>query len=72
MFLGLNYPIIQLIIDHITDDDYRAMQLPFTRGNCVYTSYHGFHESPYPEIRQHSLLPGNLQCVKGIKLPCDG
>ena len=41
-------------------------------GGCVYTSYHGFHESPYPEIRRHSLLPDNLQCVKGIKLPCDG
>ena len=72
MFLGLNYPIIQPIIDHITGDDYRAMQLPFARGDCVYTSYHGFHESPYPEIRRHSLLPDNLQCVKGIKLPCDG
>ena len=72
MFLGLNYPIIQPIIDHITGDDYCAMQLPFARGGCVYTSYHGFHESPYPEIRQHSLLPDNLQCVKGIKLPCDG
>ena len=43
-----------------------------SRGGCVYTSYHGFHESPYPEIRRHSLLPDNLQCVKGIKLPCDG
>ena len=72
LFLGLNYPIIQPIIDHITGDDYRAMQLPFARGDCVYTSYHGFHESPYPEIRRHSLLPDNLQCVKGIKLPCDG
>ena len=71
MFLGLNYPIIQPIIDHITDDDYRAMQLPFAKGNYVYTSYHGFHESPYPEIRRHSLLPDNLQCVKGIKLPSD-
>ena len=68
----LNYSIIQPIIDHITGDDYRAMQLPFARGDCVYTSYHGFHESPYPEIRRHSLLPDNLQCVKGIKLPCDG
>ena len=72
LFLGLNYPIIQPIIDHITGDDYRAMQLPFARGDCVYTSYHGFHESPYPEIRRHNLLPDNLQCVKGIKLPCDG
>ena len=72
LFLGLNYPIIQPIIDHITGDDYCAMQLPFARGGCVYTSYHGFHESPYPEIRRHSLLPDNLQCVKGIKLPCDG
>ena len=41
-------------------------------GGCVYTSYHGFHESPYPEIRRHSLLPDNLPFVKGIKLPCDG
>ena len=73
LFLGLNYPIIQPIIDHITGDDYCARQLPFVRGGgCVYTSYHGFHESPYPEIRRHSLLPDNLQCVKGIKLPCDG
>ena len=42
MFLGLNYPIIQPIIDNITDNDYRAMQLTFARGNYVYTSYHGF------------------------------
>ena len=72
LVLGLYYPIIQPIIYHITGDDYCAMQLPFARGGCVYTSYHGFHESPYPEIRRHSLLPDNLQCVKGIKLPCDG
>ena len=31
MFLGLNYLIIQLTIDHITSDDYRAMQLPLAR-----------------------------------------
>jgi hypothetical protein len=36
------------------------MQLPFARGDCVYTSYHGFHEAPYPEIRRHSLLPDQL------------
>ena len=29
-------------------------------GGCVYTSYHGFHESPYPEIRRHGLLLDNL------------
>ena len=60
LFLGLNYPIIRPIIDHIFDDDYRATELPFARGNRVYTSYNGFHESPYPEIRRHSLLPDNL------------
>ena len=37
MFLGLNYPIIQPSIDHITGDDYRAMQLPFARGElCLH------------------------------------
>ena len=71
LFLGLNYPIIQPIIDHITGDDYRVMQLPVARGDYLYTSYHGFHESPYLEIRHHSLLPDNLHCVKGIKIPCD-
>ena len=38
MFLGLNYPIIQPIIDHITGDDYCAMQLPFARG-AVFTHH---------------------------------
>ena len=38
MFLGLNYPIIQPMIDHITRDDYRAMQLPFARGT-VFTHH---------------------------------
>ena len=38
LFLRLNYPIIQPIIDHITGDDYRAMQLPFARGT-VFTHH---------------------------------
>src|SRR4051812_45502106 len=42
LFLGLNYLIIQPIIDHIPGDDYCAMQLPFAMGGCVYTSYMGF------------------------------
>ena len=42
LFLGLNYPIIQPIIDHITGDDYCVMQLPFARGTVFIHHTMGF------------------------------
>ena len=39
--------VIQPIIDHITSDDYRAMQIPFARGGYVYTSYISRDSSTY-------------------------
>ena len=65
LFVGLNYPINQEIID---GKDHDGSAVSFIRQKCVYTAYHASLHAPYPDMCRHALQPKVGERVASIRL----